>query len=107
MLLKLEGVDDRTTAEGLRGLDVELDREDFPETAPGEYYLADLIGLKAVDPQGKELGRVAGLVETGAAPLLSVKTGERELLIPTVGPFIRRVDLSMGVIEIEPPIEGD
>ena len=107
MLVKLAGVEDRNGAEALRGLDVEVDRAEFPDTDPGEYYLADLIGLRAVDPDGKELGHVTGLVETGAAPLLTIEAHGREVLVPTSGPFVRRVDVANGVIEVEPPPESD
>jgi 16S rRNA processing protein RimM len=106
VLLTLRGVGDRTAAEALRRLEVEVDRREFPTLAPGEYYLADLIGLTAIDFSGKPFGRVSGLIETGAAPVLRVD-GAKEILVPTSGPFIRRVDVAAGTIEIDPPLSEE
>ena len=46
---RLEGVEDRSAAEALRGSLVEIDRSALPPLDEGEYYHADLIGLPAVD----------------------------------------------------------
>jgi 16S rRNA processing protein RimM len=51
-LLKLEGIDDRTAAEAIRGASVLVDRGELPELEPGEYYLSDLVGLRVVSPAG-------------------------------------------------------
>jgi 16S rRNA processing protein RimM len=65
-----------------------------------EFYWSDLIGLKAVNREGVELGRVDSLMETGAHDVLVVK-GTREHLIPFVAAFVGKVDVAGGTIEVD------
>lgn len=105
VLVRLRGVADRGAAQALRGQPVEVERSMFPALGEGEYYLADLMRLEAVDPSGAPVGRVAGLIETGGVPILSIQ-GRVEVLVPLTSPFVRRVDVSAGIIEVEPPDAG-
>jgi 16S rRNA processing protein RimM len=90
LVVRLEGVNDRNLAESLKGLEVAVDRAEFPEAAEGEYYWDDLIGLDVVNTEGVHLGQVEGLLETGAHEVLQVR-GERERLIPFVNAYVREV----------------
>src|SRR5690242_18111056 len=56
---QFEDVADRSAAETLRGSLVEVDRSALPPLEEGEYYHADLIGLPAVDRDGRAVGTVA------------------------------------------------
>ncbi|MDR1826317.1 MAG: ribosome maturation factor RimM [Rickettsiales bacterium] len=47
-ICKMNGVDDRTAAEKLRGTELFANREDFPKLGKGEHYIADLIGMKVI-----------------------------------------------------------
>jgi 16S rRNA processing protein RimM len=76
LLASLEGVNDRDAAEALMGRDVAVLREEMPEADEDEYYWDELIGLDVVNIQGQALGRVVGLLETGANDVLQVQ-GER------------------------------
>jgi 16S rRNA processing protein RimM len=69
---RFEGVDDRSTAEALRGALVEVDRSALPPLEEGEYYHADLIGLEAVDRDGNSVGTVAAVENYGAGDLLEI-----------------------------------
>jgi 16S rRNA processing protein RimM len=100
LLAHLEGVDGRDAAEGLMGLDIAVLREDMPEAEEGEYYWDDLIGLEVVNSEGAALGKISGLLETGAHDVLVVK-GERERLIPFVDAYVREVDLEAGRIVVD------
>lgn len=91
LLARLEGVHDRTAAEALQGLEVAVDRAEFPEAGGDEYYWDDLVGAVVVNTEGVQLGKVEGLLETGAHDVLRV-VGERERLIPFVGAYVREVD---------------
>ncbi len=91
LLARLEGVDGRDAAESLKGQEVAVNRAEFPETDEDEYYWDDLIGLDVVNTEGVVLGKVEGLLETGAHDVLRV-VGERERLIPFVDAYVREVD---------------
>jgi 16S rRNA processing protein RimM len=80
---RFEGISDRSEAEALRGSLIEVDRSELPPLEEGEYYHADLIGLPAVDREGKPVGTVAAVENYGAGDLLDIELeGGRRSLIP-------------------------
>lgn len=101
VVVKLAGCDDRDTAARYLGLDIAVNRDQLGELEPGEYYWADLEGLRVVTCDGVELGCVDHLFATGANDVMVVR-GDRERLIPFVqGDVIRSIDLQGGVMEID------
>ena len=100
LLAELEGVDDRDAAERLRGMEIAVARDELPEPDEDEYYWDDLIGLEVVNTSGASLGRVKGLLETGAHDVLQV-VGERERLIPFTAPIVLEVNLAAGRIRVD------
>lgn len=79
---RLEGVGDRSAAEALRGSLVEIDRTALPPLEQGEYYHADLVGLSAVDGEGRVIGTVVAVENYGASDLLEIELqdGKRSLI---------------------------
>jgi 16S rRNA processing protein RimM len=100
LVAKLKGVDDREQAAALRGCEVAVPRAALPASEAGEYYWSDLQGLRVVNLQGEPLGRVSGLLETGANQVLVVQ-GERERLIPFVDAVVSSVDLERGELVVD------
>jgi 16S rRNA processing protein RimM len=99
-IARLEGVNDRATAEALRGSLIEVDREALPPLDEGEYYHADLIGLPCIDRDGAVLGMVSAVENYGAGDLLEVEDacGKRALV-----PFRSGIaDLEDGRVVIDP-----
>ncbi|GMQ96299.1 MAG: ribosome maturation factor RimM [Gammaproteobacteria bacterium] len=101
LVAKLATVDAREQARQLVGADIAVDRSQLPALAQDDYYWHDLIGFGVVTRDGEELGRVTGLMQTGANDVLVVN-GERERLIP----FIREqvvlaVDAQARRIEVD------
>lgn len=101
LMASLEGVGDRSAAEALMGLDVAVLREEMPEAEEDEYYWDDLIGLEVVNLAGEALGRVEGLLETGANDVLQVRDGETERLLPFVDAVVKEVDLEAGRLVVD------
>lgn len=83
VVLKFAGCDDRDQAAVLIQSDIAVHRAQLPPPKPGEYYWADLEGLRVVTLEGVELGAVSHLLATGANDVLVVR-GERERLLPFV-----------------------
>ena len=81
-IARLDGVTDRTAAEALRGLLVEVDRTALPALGEGEFYHVDLVGLPCFDDAGSSLGTVAGIENFGAGDLIEVMLpdGKRSLI---------------------------
>ena len=99
-LLKLEGVEDRTAAEGLRGKELLVRRAEARLPA-GEYFDAELLGLEVFD--GETGARLGELVKVDRYPASKVYTvrGVKEFLVPAVkDAFILGVDLERSRMDI-------
>jgi 16S rRNA processing protein RimM len=102
VVVLLDGVDDRTAAEAMKGVLVGAPREALPETDEDEYYWADLIGLDVINAAEERLGKVVGLLETGAHDVLRVVgDDEVERLLPFVAAVVLTVDKEARLIRVE------
>ncbi len=79
---KFAGVEDRTLAENMRGLDVEVNRKDLNELAENEFYFEDLIGAKVVDEMGQNIGEIEDIEQYGAADVVVVNQNGRLYSVP-------------------------
>jgi len=95
-LLKFAGYDDRTSAESLRGLLVQIPLEEAMPLGEGEYYPHQIIGLEVWTEEGEYLGEVTDILFTGANEVCVVQKGEEEVLIPAVEEVVLEVDLEKG-----------
>jgi 16S rRNA processing protein RimM len=100
VVAQLAGCVDREAAAAFRGRSIAVQRSELPPTQAGEHYWADLIGLAVVNGQSQELGRITGIVQTGANDVLVVE-GERERLIPFIAGVVQEVDVSAGTVRVE------
>ncbi len=105
LVLRFEGVADRTAAEGLRNtlLIVEADPDELPDD-PEEFYDHQLVGLRAVTVDGREIGTVAEMLHLPTQDMFAVTREDgREVLIPFVAEIVPDVDLDEGVVHVDPP----
>jgi 16S rRNA processing protein RimM len=104
LLVRLDGVADRTAAESLRGTVFVVDSENLPPIDdPDEFYDHQLEGLQVVTIEGRPLGTVAEVLHTAAGELLAVRAEEGEVLVPFVSAIVTSVSLADRTIEIDPP----
>lgn len=93
-----QGIEDRNTAEALRGARIFVPRASFPTPDKDEYYWIDLIGLDVVNREGVSLGSVREFLATGAQTVMVLgheqdgKPAER--MIPFVAVYVDDVDLA-------------
>ncbi|MCL2658757.1 MAG: ribosome maturation factor RimM [Betaproteobacteria bacterium] len=92
---------DRNAAEAVDGFYLGAAREAMPAPGVDEYYWGDLVGLAVVNQAGVCLGKVNGLMSTGAHDVLQVQDGDLERLIPFVGAYIKDVDLAAAKLTVE------
>ena len=101
LLARLEGCADRDQAAALIGRRIAVRRDQLPPAEPGEFYWADLEGLRVETLEGTTLGEVEHLFDTGANDVLVVR-GERERLVPFAwGAVVKEVDLERRVIRVD------
>jgi 16S rRNA processing protein RimM len=102
---RFAGVPDRDAAMRLVGRELAVPRSALPAAGEDEYYWADLEGLRVSGQDGRDFGRVAYLIETGAHDVMVVRHAggdpDEELIPFVVGDVVRRVDLAGGVIEVD------
>jgi 16S rRNA processing protein RimM len=101
LVVQLNGINDRDQAEGLRGLEIRIDRGRMPNPDEGQYYWSDLEGLRVEDAAGVELGRVDQLLDTGSADVMVVCGDERHLIPFIYGQTVTSVDLATGCIRVD------
>ena len=113
-VIRLEGVNDRSSAEALVGHELLVPAADRPKLARGEFHLLDLVGLEvrllqsseAESPAqtGRCIGTVKDLIHAGNDLLeVELTTGGAPLWIPFVKAIVPEVRLEAGWIGITPP----
>ncbi|MEK4032950.1 ribosome maturation factor RimM [Methylocystis sp. IM3] len=108
LVARVEGVADRTAAERLTGVELYIARDRLPAPEDDdEFYLADLIGLRAETRAGEEIGVVVALRNFGAGDIIEVapKGGGETLLFPFTRAVVPVVSVAEGRVVIEPPEE--
>jgi 16S rRNA processing protein RimM len=100
-LLRLEGIEDRSAADAVRGASLLVDRTDAPALGEDEWYAEDLEGCVVTDGE-RELGRVRRLVPLPSCEALEVeRPGAPDLLVPLVRDAVRAVDVAAGRIDVD------
>jgi 16S rRNA processing protein RimM len=104
LLVLFEGSADRFDAEALRGQLLVVDSATAGETAPGEYWDHQLVGLAAVHVDGTRIGEVVEVIHVPGSELLAVRRPDgAEVLIPFVEAIVPTVDLDAGHVVVDPP----
>lgn len=89
VLLRLEGVQDREAVEALRGAGLYLRESELWPLPPGQYWEFQLVGLRVVTEEGRDLGPITAILRTGANDVYETPLA----LIPAVPTVVREVDL--------------
>lgn len=101
VILKFKGIDTIDAIEPYRGKDLLVTREHAVPLEEGEYFIADLIGLRVVSDQGEELGILKDVLQTGANDVYIVDRKEKkELLIPAIHQCILKIDLDISIMTV-------
>ena len=108
LIARASEVATREDAEALRGLELFVPRGALPAPDEDEFYLADLIGLAAVTPDGAPLGRIKSVQNFGAGDLLEIapETGPTWWL-PFTREAVPEVRLAEGVVVAVRPPEAE
>ena len=105
LLLRLEGIDDMTAAQGLAQAELGVRRQDVWPLPEGSFYIFDLVGCLVVGEGGREIGIVDDVLGMPANDVLVVKTEKGEALVPVTRNVVKQVDLAGKTIVIE-ELEG-
>ena len=105
VIARIDGITDRTMAEALKGLELEVEREALPEPDEEEYYHADLIGLVVEDGARQRLGVVRAVQNYGGGDILEIapESGGPTVLMSFTRENVPVVDLEKGRLVADPP----
>jgi 16S rRNA processing protein RimM len=117
LIFKFSSIDSINDAEALLGCEVQVPCSARAALAPHEAYVSDLVGCRVfAGVPTQEIGTIADLdFSAGEAPLLVVRNGPREFLIPFAAEFIRHFDvaakrleltLPAGMLELDAPLKA-
>jgi 16S rRNA processing protein RimM len=102
-IARFEEIASREQAEALTGNEIFIGRDRLPGLAAGEYYHFQLIGLSVVTKEGRRLGILRAVLETGGNDVYVVENDGKELLVPAIEDVIDEVDLQSGKIIVDLP----
>jgi len=105
-ILALAEVKDRSTAESLKGTELYIARSALPAAAEGEFYHADLIGLRAEDEAGRVIGTVQAIHNFGAGDVIEIaRLDGGDVLLPFTLETVPHVEVGQGRIVVAVPEE--
>lgn len=101
VLITLKGIETPEAAGRFRNTWMFAKTKDMPPLPEGKYYKYQLLGLEVVDEDGKHLGTLTEVLETGANDVYVV-TDEagRELLLPAIPAVILALQPQAGFIRV-------
>ncbi|MBS1721476.1 MAG: 16S rRNA processing protein RimM [Armatimonadetes bacterium] len=94
--IQLDGIEDMTTAEGLRGEYLTVLESDRPEMDEDQYLERDLVGMEVRTTDGRVVGRLEEIVHGPAQDLFRIG----DSLVPAVPEFVKEIDLEARTITI-------
>ncbi len=94
VLIKFKGIDKVEDAESLRNGILEVERKDAAKLEKDSYYIADLIGMQVYTDDGKTLGVLDDIYNTGSNDIYVIKTEEyKQILLPAIKDVIKEISL--------------
>ena len=102
---RVQGIDTKEDADGLRGVALYAPRDQLPNLPDDEFYYSDLVGLTLLDTGNATLGTVKSVENHGAGDVLEIQlTGQSDtMLLSFTHNIVPTVDLAAGRIIVNPP----
>lgn len=93
VILGFKEFKDINEVEKYRKCELFVTRENAIPLEEGEYYIADLMGLSVFSDDGRMLGTLTDVLQTGANDVYVVSKDNKELLIPAIKDCIKEISL--------------
>ncbi len=101
--IKLEDVNNYEEAAALKGCSLFLPNGERPKLTRGEFYSDEVFGFEVIDTKNGSIGYVKEVFEHGLSRHLVVLQNQKEVMIPTNGPFIKGINKTKKKITVELP----
>ncbi len=101
-VIKFDGVDTPEDAARLTNRDLAVPIDELVELPKDTYYIFDLVGCEVYeDGSDRIIGEIVDVTQYPANDVYVVKTGDgKEVLVPAVKEFVRKIDLDSRKISI-------
>ncbi|MCH5184979.1 MAG: 16S rRNA processing protein RimM [Oscillospiraceae bacterium] len=101
IIVKFEQINSIEQAEKYKNTIVLADREAFGELEEGVYFIADLIGCSVITDDGRDLGKISDVINTGSNDIYEVdKGGGKKLLLPVIDDVVKNIDIDKKIITV-------
>ena len=104
-ICELAGIDSMEEAKNFVKSDIFICRSSLPETDKDEIYLNDLISFTVELESGLCLGKLVKFYDFGGGPIIGVKHGDEEKMLPFSKNFIINIDQDLRLITISSSIK--
>lgn len=101
--VRFEDVNSEADADAILKSDIYLPLTLLPKLSGDKFYFHEVIGYKVIDISFGEVGTIVRIVDTAAQPLFEIDNDGKEVFIPMIDNFIKKVDKINKVIEVETP----
>ena len=107
LVARVAGVADRDAAATLTNLELFVERAVLPPPDEDEFYVSDLVGMAAVDGEGRALGTLVDVPNYGGGDLVELRppTGGETVLYPFTKEVVPTIDFAGRTLTVVPPAE--
>ncbi len=102
-IVTIDGINSAEQSVMLVNAKIYLPLDLLPQLKGRNFYYHEIIGFTVIDNNKGNIGTVESIIENANNPLLQIKFGEKEILIPLKNNFIKKVDRENKTIEIDAP----
>ena len=94
VLIKFKGIETPEDANLLRESYLMVNRADEEPLEEGTYYIVDMIGLEVENEEGKKLGSLVDIFNTGSNDIYVIKNElGKQILLPAIKDVIKKIDM--------------
>jgi 16S rRNA processing protein RimM len=100
-ILKIDGINDLTSAEAYKNCYLKINRDDAVKLPKGSYFISDIIGLEVKTVEDDTLGVIKDVFQTGSNDVYVVDYKGKELLIPAIKDVVKSIDIQKGTVTVK------
>jgi 16S rRNA processing protein RimM len=105
--VRFKEIGERNAAEALKGVELFVERAALPAPPQGEFYHADLIGLRAEDEEGRIIGVVVAIHNFGAGDVIEISRPDGgHVLLPFTRQIVPRVETARIVVAVPEEVDA-
>jgi len=101
--VQFEDVYSEEEADAILKSEIYLPLSLLPKLTGNKFYYHEVIGFNVVDLSFGEVGKIMNINDKAAQPLFEIDRAGKEIFIPLIDDFIKKVDRNLKIVEVETP----